>query len=260
MKDFFISYTKADKAWAEWIAWTLEEAGYSTVIQAWDFLAGSNFALEMQTAATIANRTIAVLSQKYLESTFTQPEWAAAFAQDPQGKKQKLVPVRIEACQLTGLLASIVYLDLVGLPENDARTALLGAFSIRNKPASAPAFPGTRTPQAHGMSPTQPAYPGAAEPTSTSIAEMLSNVAGNADQSRRLSAAQRLQFMRQLNEIVPQQFNMLLFAVDPPAGLIPPMPAAQGDRTSALLMWAEAPGGCGLSVLQESLEAIVNPQ
>jgi hypothetical protein len=27
MKDFFISYTKADKSWAEWIAWTLEAAG-----------------------------------------------------------------------------------------------------------------------------------------------------------------------------------------------------------------------------------------
>jgi hypothetical protein len=30
--DFFISYTGNDKAWAEGIAWTLEEAGYQTVI------------------------------------------------------------------------------------------------------------------------------------------------------------------------------------------------------------------------------------
>jgi len=270
MKDFFISYTKSDQVWAEWIAWTLEGAGYSTVIQAWDFLPGSNFVLEMQQAATAANRTIAVLSQKYLESTFTEPEWAAAFAQDPQGKKQKLIPVRIEACQLTGLLASIVYLDLVGLPENDARTALLGAFSIRNKPSAAPAFPGVSP---TSVSPPQPAYPGT-ETTSTPIAEILSTVVGNADQSRQLSAAeavagvaifpkfsaaQRLQFMQQLNEIVPQQFNMLLFAVNPPAGLVPPMPAAQGDRTAALLTWAESPGGCGLSVLQQLRETIVNP-
>ncbi|MBV5337401.1 MAG: toll/interleukin-1 receptor domain-containing protein, partial [Deltaproteobacteria bacterium] len=34
-KDFFISYTGADKNWAEWIAWQLEEAGYQVVIQAW---------------------------------------------------------------------------------------------------------------------------------------------------------------------------------------------------------------------------------
>jgi TIR domain len=35
--DFFVSYTAADQEWAEWIAWQLEEAGYRTVLQAWDF-------------------------------------------------------------------------------------------------------------------------------------------------------------------------------------------------------------------------------
>jgi hypothetical protein len=35
------------------------------------------------------------------------------------------------------MLAPIVYLDLVGLPEADASAALLGAFSARNKPSSA---------------------------------------------------------------------------------------------------------------------------
>lgn len=38
--DFFVSYNKADKAWAEWIAWQFEEAEYTTIIQAWDFAAG----------------------------------------------------------------------------------------------------------------------------------------------------------------------------------------------------------------------------
>ena len=36
-KDFFISYSGADRSWAEWIAWQLEAAGYTAVIQAWDF-------------------------------------------------------------------------------------------------------------------------------------------------------------------------------------------------------------------------------
>ena len=31
--DFFISYTNANKDWAEWIAWVLEEEGeYKTII------------------------------------------------------------------------------------------------------------------------------------------------------------------------------------------------------------------------------------
>ncbi len=42
MKNFFISDNKADRAWAEWIAWQLEEADYSTEIQAWDFRPASS--------------------------------------------------------------------------------------------------------------------------------------------------------------------------------------------------------------------------
>ncbi|MEY2979684.1 MAG: hypothetical protein RLZZ435_3824, partial [Cyanobacteriota bacterium] len=32
-RDFFISYNRFDQQWAEWVAWVLEEAGYSVVIQ-----------------------------------------------------------------------------------------------------------------------------------------------------------------------------------------------------------------------------------
>jgi hypothetical protein len=60
--DFFISYTRADERWAEWIAWELEAAGYTTKIMAWDFRPGTSFPREMQEAATRAQRTLAVLS------------------------------------------------------------------------------------------------------------------------------------------------------------------------------------------------------
>jgi hypothetical protein len=69
--DFFVSYNSANKAWAEWMAWELEAAGYTTKIQAWDFGPGSNFVLEMQRAAVACERTIAVLSPTYLTSQFT---------------------------------------------------------------------------------------------------------------------------------------------------------------------------------------------
>ncbi len=95
MKDFFISYNKSDRGWAEWIAWHLEEAGHTTVLQAWDFSTGSNFVLKMHEAAEAAERTIAILSPDYLASNFTRPEWAAAFAQDPTGENSRLVPIRV---------------------------------------------------------------------------------------------------------------------------------------------------------------------
>jgi hypothetical protein len=147
VKDFFISYNRADKNWAEWIAWQLEEAGYATVIQAWDFRPGSNFVLDMHRAAAEAERTIAVLSLHYLNALYTQPEWAAAFAQDPTGTNKTLLPVRVAECELKGLLPQIVYIDLVGLDETAARNTLLaGVQKDRAKPKMPPKFPTSSSP------------------------------------------------------------------------------------------------------------------
>ena len=157
-KDFFISYNKADKAWAEWIAWELENEGYTCVLQAWDFRPGGNFVLEMHKAAKETRRTIAVLSDDYLTSQFTQPEWAAAFAQDPTGEKGILVPVRVRKCEPEGLLGPIIYIDLVGLDEVTARETLITGLKKRAKPSSSPGFPGKK--------PTReaPRFPGALPP------------------------------------------------------------------------------------------------
>ena len=123
MKDFFISYSEADLNWAEWIAWQLEGAGYSVIIQAWDVQVGDNFVLWMQRASSEAKRTVAVLSPDYLTSRFGASEWAAAFAQDPTGEKGALVTVRVRDCDLTGLLPQIVYIDLIGKSELEATEA-----------------------------------------------------------------------------------------------------------------------------------------
>ncbi len=161
MKHFFLSYNRADRPWAEWIAWQLEEAGYTTVLQAWDFRPGSNFVLEMQRAATEAERTIAVLSPSYLEARFTQPEWAAAFARDPTGEQGTLLPVRVRECDLRGLLPQIIYIDLVGLDEAAAREALLaGVRRQRARPTAPPGFPGA----APRSVPERPRFPGALPP------------------------------------------------------------------------------------------------
>jgi tetratricopeptide (TPR) repeat protein len=148
MTDFFISYTQADRAWAEWIAWVLEEKGYAVKIQAWDFRPGGNFVLDMQKVAAEAERTIAVLSPDYVQSRFSAPEWAAAFAKDPTGEKGLLLPIRVREVELEGLLPQIVYIELVGIDEDTSRVRLLaGVLRDRAKPARPPAFPGTKTPR-----------------------------------------------------------------------------------------------------------------
>src|SRR4030095_4154095 len=93
--DYFISYTSVDRAWAEWIAWQLEQAGFSVVLQAWDMVAGREFVHEMQKSSATAKRTISVLSPAYLGSQFGEAEWRIAFASDPSGEQGLLVPVRV---------------------------------------------------------------------------------------------------------------------------------------------------------------------
>ncbi len=143
--DFFVSYTQADRAWAEWISWELQEAGHRVLVQAWDFVPGSNWTLSMQEGVTRAERTVAVVSRAYLGSVYGRSEWLAAWRADPTGQERKLLPVRVEDCDRPGLLADVVGVDLFGIPEAKARGRLRNmiarAISGHARPTSPPEFP-----------------------------------------------------------------------------------------------------------------------
>ena len=144
--DFFVSYTQKDRAWAEWIAWTLEEDHHNVLIQAWDFVPGTNWVQSMQAGVRDADRTIAVLSEEYLRSVFGSAEWQTAWAGDPDGAARKLLPVRVSDCPREGLLAGVTGIDVFGQSEAAAKARLrrmvAAAIAGRAKPAVKPAFPG----------------------------------------------------------------------------------------------------------------------
>jgi hypothetical protein len=144
--DFFISYTQADRAWAEWIAWLLEEDHHRVLIQAWDFVGGSNWVQRMRDGVSGAARTVAVLSPDYLESEFGTAEWMAAWSSDPLAAERKLLTVRVKDCERPAFLRQIVSTDLFGISESEARTRLrrlvAGAIAGRVKPDEPPPFPG----------------------------------------------------------------------------------------------------------------------
>jgi hypothetical protein len=151
--DFFISYTGKDAPWAEWTAWTLEEAGYLTRIQAWDFKAGKSFVQLMDEATSTSKQTIAIISDNYFTSEFGRSEWYAAFARDPEGKGRILIPVRVAECDVKGLMSQVIYIDLVGADEEDATQRLIcGVADKRAKPIVKPSFPGATT--------EKPTFPG----------------------------------------------------------------------------------------------------
>jgi len=147
MTDFFISYTAADRAWAEWIAWVLEDAKHTTKIQAWSFQPGGHFAVEIRKASADAARIIVVLSPDYLESLDGMTEGSTAFLKDPSAAGGIMFPVLVRKAGTGGLLAQKGLIDLVYLEEDGARGKLLGGVDpgvdpVRVKPVERAAFPG----------------------------------------------------------------------------------------------------------------------
>jgi tetratricopeptide (TPR) repeat protein len=160
--DFFVSYTNADRAWAEWIAWQLEAEGYKVVVQAWDFTAGRDWAHEMQHATATAERVVAVLSATYLRSAHGEAEWRAFYAQDPSGEQGLLLPVRVDKVDPPGLLKTRIYVDLADQDAASARGALLAAVrGARGKPTKEPEFPGAGQ---VGRDAERPRFPGELPP------------------------------------------------------------------------------------------------
>jgi TIR domain len=143
--DVFVSYTQDDRAWAEWIGWQLEKAGWRILIQAWDFVPGTNWVHKMDEGVRRATRTVAVLSTAYLASVYGSAEWEAAWAADPLGQQRKLITVRVEECDRPGLLGQVVGVDLFGRSPEEARTVLVTAVRAavegHARPAVEPAFP-----------------------------------------------------------------------------------------------------------------------
>ena len=147
MGDFFISFNQADRDWADWIAWTLAEAGHQVWYQNWDIRTGHNFVIEMDEALKENRQIVAVLSDNFLRAGFPKAEWAAAFSEDPTGQNRKLLPVRVRECKPRGLLAAISYTDLIGLSETDAKTALHNMLLQNGRPSESPKFPGLNSTQ-----------------------------------------------------------------------------------------------------------------
>lgn len=128
-RDYFISYTQADREWAEWIDEVLKQAGYTTHIQSVDMPPGTDFVRKMEEAIDQSRQLLAVLSPDYLKSHFATQERTAFLAQ-----KRSVIPVRVRECEPPALLRAVVYVDLVGMTRGDeARDELLAG--IRSSPA-----------------------------------------------------------------------------------------------------------------------------
>src|SRR4051794_35966024 len=152
--DFFISHAGRDTGWAEWLAWQLQQAGYSVELDVWDWAPGEDFVARMSAALESADRLLAVCSQAYFTSAFGGAELRATFARSAAAAG-RIVPVLIEPVTLPPLYAPLIRLDLTGLDEAAAADRLRNRLT-GGRPTSAPPFP-----RIGPASPDKPGFAGA---------------------------------------------------------------------------------------------------
>ncbi|MCX5331427.1 FxSxx-COOH system tetratricopeptide repeat protein [Streptomyces sp. NBC_00140] len=138
---YFISYAGADRPWAEWVAWHLEESGHSTVLDVWDWDTGDDFVQRMDEGLRRADAVVALLSTSYFErGRWTQEEWSAVVA-----RRDRLIPLAVEplvGVDVPAMLAAKIRKNLHGLDEKAAVEALRTAVNGNRRPTERPAFPG----------------------------------------------------------------------------------------------------------------------
>jgi hypothetical protein len=140
----FVSYAGRDRAWAEWVAWQLEHAGWGVSVElaCWDWQAGEQFVAKMNAALATCDVMVAVCSQAYYEPRrWTTEEWTAAVRM-AKDRPRFLVPVRVDDAPAPPLLAGLVTPALHGLPLEQARAALYGAIRPQGRPDREPSLPG----------------------------------------------------------------------------------------------------------------------
>jgi TIR domain/Tetratricopeptide repeat len=143
--DFFVSHVGRDRAWAEWVAWQLESAGHTVELAVWDWAAGENLVHSMNDALDRCDCVVALFSSNYFDRhRYAIEELNVLFLKVPGNPK--LVPLRVEevpAESMPPLARSLVYVDLFGRSEEEAKGELFGAVGgARGHPLGKPPFPG----------------------------------------------------------------------------------------------------------------------
>src|SRR5436189_5519594 len=168
-RDFFVTYADKDTQWAEWIAWTLEEAGWHVWLAKWDFT--GNFVAQMDTAHSQSDCTIAVLSKAATASGHVQSEWNARRASDPLLERRSLLLLKVEAWEEPPLLKAAIHLDFTNYStEGTAKQSLINWVTAQ----SALEKRTVSLPTATRLKPTQcPVFPGGGSPERTSTRASL---------------------------------------------------------------------------------------
>jgi hypothetical protein len=132
--DIFISYSHRDRVWVkDELMPRLENAGLKVCIDYRDFKYGLASQINMEEAAKNSRHTIAVLTQKWVDSDWSQFEALTATLKDPVGRQQRLIPLLREDCSIPDRIQLRTYADFRSLSEQTWQYSLVN-FDRRAMP------------------------------------------------------------------------------------------------------------------------------
>ena len=145
--DFFVSHAGADRAWAEWVAWQLTEAGYTVELDVWDWAAGRNFVTAMSDALdAVRPGGGAVLGGVFRPVPVHHRGVVGGGCCTCRARGRtgwcRCGWRRCPPTQVPAVLRPLVFRDLFGVAEEQARRVLLEAVAGPRRPDRKPVFPG----------------------------------------------------------------------------------------------------------------------
>ncbi|MFF7185586.1 FxSxx-COOH system tetratricopeptide repeat protein [Streptomyces sp. NPDC008222] len=150
-----VSYAGPDRAWAEWVGWQLESAGYRVELDI-RMPSGADWVAWLDAALRNAGIVVALLSKAYLRREWTEREWSAALGIRPP----RLLPLEIEPLTSTDIPAPLAVLLRRQLHTLDEPTAVTTLLEAVGGPARSTRTPPTRAPRPQ----TPPRLPSSSRP------------------------------------------------------------------------------------------------
>ncbi|WLQ32985.1 FxSxx-COOH system tetratricopeptide repeat protein [Streptomyces castrisilvae] len=156
-----LSYVPENRMWADWIESVLTRAGLRVVPQDASVERGPQ-----ETAAVTSENavtTVFLLSSAYLGSRHAADLWGRAVAENPDGGRRRLLPLRVGDVRLSAAFTDHDPVDLFRLDEVHAIAALLRALDrpvpLTGAVSPGPRFPGT-VPRIWNAPPRNPGFTG----------------------------------------------------------------------------------------------------
>jgi hypothetical protein len=137
--DFFLSRRGSVAEIAREVADVLTEAGYKILVQDYDFLLGDSVIERMHEGVKDARDLIILFSHDYEQSPYCRKEFTSFEAQRLRALEERhTIILRCEDAPLPGLLADVIYQDLVGVEDREERKRRIIAAAERQSQATTP--------------------------------------------------------------------------------------------------------------------------